>query len=1244
MILASLARPLAALFLALGLPAGSAPSAGPHVLFVVGDDKDRTAETLAAFARQELAPIGLRGTFAPAALRNAKDVDLIVLAPRNRALTSDDADVVRAHLKARKPLIAIRGAARALSSWPRFDVEVLGADFDAECANPAGPSVTRAPHADRHPLLKGLPDSGFRGNGPLYRFGKLAPSAQVLFGGISTEQGQIVMQPVAWTRADDSRVFYTSLGHPDDFQIAAFRRVLVNAVHWALDRPVPVAPSVAAARAARDKFNLESAANPEVAAAIKAFEGRGETGDSSAPTAPDEAIKLFQLREGFDLDLLASEPAVEQPVHVSFDERGRMWVVQYRQYPLPAGLKVKKYDEWLRAVFDRTPEPPPQGTPGADKVTVLEDADGDGRYEKVKDVITGLNITTAVAIGRGGIWVLNPPYLLFYADRDHDDRTDGDPEVHLRGFGLEDTHSTANSLRWGPDGWLYGANGSTTTGTVSSAVTKNLRFEGQNIWRYHPKTKVFEIFAEGGGNTYSLDFDAKGRAFSGTNYGETRGMHHVQGGYGVKHWGKHGPLTNPHAFGFYQHMRHKGYPERFPQAFLIYDGGSFPARYRHTVIAANALYNRVHVSDLLPDTSTFRTNDFELLAITPDRWFRPVDIEVGPDGAIYVADWYDTRLGHVDPRDNWHKASGRIYRIRAAGTKPVPRFDLGRESSAALLDVLKHPNEWFREEARRVLADRKDRAIVPGLRKMMAGEGQLALEALWALYVSGGFDGRAALQALEHADPHVRRWGSRLVGDARRAAAPVAARLAALARTEKDVEVRSQLASTAKRLPAATALPIVERLLRRREDLDDLHMPLLLWWALESKAVTDRPAVLALLRDRSLWSEPMVERHVLARLAKRYAMAGKHEDLITCARLLEQAPTAQAVAQLTQGLEEAFRGQPAAPFPAPLKRVLAARAADGGQASLLLGIRSGDGRARETALAAIADESAVEKTRLAYIEVVGEVSLPGAAPALLQAIRSRREPVRRAALAALGRYDSPDVGQALVGLVHAKAPEAQSIRPAAFGALASRKTWARLLLDEVATGRLKPVAVPSDVLHKIALHRDPDLENIVRKHWATVRSTPAADKQKRMDEIARVLRGGRGEVTQGKAVFQQLCAPCHTLFGEGGRVGPELTGYERTNLDFMLLATVDPNAGLREEYIAFVVTTKDGRTLTGFIEDQNPRTVTLKGIDGQQTVLSRAEIETLSASHQSVMPEGLLDVIDPQQIRHLFAYLMVAAP
>jgi hypothetical protein len=168
--------------------------------------------------------------------------------------------------------------------------------------------------------------------------------------------------------------------------------------------------------------------------------------------SPEEAVKRMKVADGLQVKLIASEPLIRQPVTMSFDDRGRLWVIQYLQYPNPAGLKAVKVDQWLRTVYDRIPEPPPKGPRGADRITILEDPDENGRFRKAKDFVTGLNLASGMCIGHGGVFVVQPPYLLFYPDRNGDDIPDGDPEVLLTGFGMEDAHAFANSLQWGPDG------------------------------------------------------------------------------------------------------------------------------------------------------------------------------------------------------------------------------------------------------------------------------------------------------------------------------------------------------------------------------------------------------------------------------------------------------------------------------------------------------------------------------------------------------------------------------------------------------------------------------------------------------------------------------------------------------------------------------------------------------------------------------------------------------------------------
>lgn len=1010
----------------------------------------------------------------------------------------------------------------------------------------------------------------------------------------------------------------------------------------AAEAPQPVAPKPAA----RDRYKDDLAGNKEVEEIIKSFQGKGAVGDDSEPTPAARAVKIFQVRPGFEMELLAAEPAVQQPLYMSFDHRGRLWVVQYLQYPFPAGLKVIKYDQYLRAVFDKVPPPPPNHIPGADKITVFEDTNGDGSYDKVKDVITGLNIVSSVVTGRGGIWVLNPPYLLFYPDRNGDDVPDGEPEVCLSGFGLEDTHSVANSLRWGPDGWLYGANGSTTTGTVSSAATKNVSFKGQMIWRYHPDTKVFEIFAEGGGNTFSLEMDAVGRVFSGTNAGSTRGMHYVQGGYAEKNWGKHGPLTNPYAFGYYGHMKHQGLNERFSQTFMIYEGGKFPGEYDHTVISANSLHNRVTASTLLNDTSSYRTIDLDPLVTTPDRWFRPVDIKLGPDGAVYLADWYDSRLTHVDPRDNWHKSSGRLYRLKAAGAKPLAPFDLSKSSNAELLAYLGHENRWFREHAVAVLGERQGKSVVPQLARLAQdAKNPHALEALWALNLCGGLSGDLAAELLEHPSQHVRRWTVRLLGDDRQVSSPLAAQLARLAASEPEVQIRSQLASSAKRLPAEQGLPIAQALAARSEDLDDMHLPLLIWWAIEAQCESHPDAVLHLFSDASFWRLPIVERYVVERVMQRFATAGGERDLQNCAQLLSLSPNPELSAKLMSGLLEAFRGRKMTGLPPSLAAALDKHQKSLGESDLALGLRLGKADAVDKALKFILDEKADKPLRLSYIEILGQINQPRAVPELLKLLGATRyHSVKRTALEALMQYDDPTIGPKLARLYHGALPDEQGVRSTAQRVLASRKTWAKDLLGEVQASRVSPREIPLDIVQQIKLHHDAELDKIVEKHWGKVRESTPKEKLEQIAKIALLVRQRDGDAAAGKAIFTKTCAVCHKLFGEGGQTGPELTGYERDNLGFLLPAIVDPSLAIREEFTNFLIVTTDGRTLTGLIDKQDARTVTLRGANNQTTLVNREDIDTLQALTTSIMPENILQPLSEQDLKNLFAYVLSRAP
>lgn len=982
----------------------------------------------------------------------------------------------------------------------------------------------------------------------------------------------------------------------------------------------------------------ELAGNDTVRDHMRRFKGRGQLVEQGvAASDPRATLQQLKTPDGLELQLVASEPAIRQPVCINFDERGRIWVVQYLQYPFPAGLKIVKYDEHLRAVFDKVPPPPPNHIPGADKITILEDQNNDGYFETSKDFVTGLNIATSALPGRGGVWVMNAPYLLFYPDKNHDDVPDGPPEVHLEGFGLEDTHAVANSLTWGPDGWLYGAQGSTCTATV-----RGIRFLGQAIWRYHPVTREFELFAEGGGNTFCVEFDRKGRLYSGTNWGNQRGLHFVQGGYYVKGWGKHGPLTNPHAYGFFNHMPHDGDQARFSHSFIIYESeiehSALPEKYFGQMFSIVPLHNRVQVSELVSDGSTFKTRDTERVVESKDKWFRPVDIKVGPDGGIYLADWYDIRLSHVDPRDNWDRSNGRIYRLGKQGETDFKGFGLGEYSTDQLIEVLRHRNKWFRQQALRLLYDRGDKALAPRLLKIMERESdQHALEALWALNACGGFNDAAAMAALRHADEHVRAWAVRLAADGKIISPQITERLRALARDESSPTVRSQLAASARRLPPGSALELAREMAVRDSDAADPHIPLLIWWAVEKHAVEQRAKVLALFGDSSAWRQKISADYILPRLAQRYGAEGTRDGLETVAALIEAAPGAAEKEKLLRSLAEAYKGRAIENVPESLRRAVAGVTANGEEAGIrTLKIRLGlasDSEVRAAVQALSAAEKPVE-----LIEALGLGRYEGAQPKLVEIARSHRSnSVRKAALQSLQHFSSAEIASEIIKAWSSFKADA-SLRAGVLELLSRRKAWSVELLSAVEHGTIARSDVPFDVVERVRRHDDNALAQRATKLWGRTRQTPA-ELQERIATVAKILGAGRGDAARGKQLFTSACATCHKLHGEGQTIGPDLTGYERDNLDFLLLSIIDPNAGIREEYTNFELQTRDDLLLTGYVVERSGQSVTIEDAQQGRVTVPQGRIKSLQASALSRMPEGLLDAMSEDQVRDLFAYL-----
>lgn len=995
-----------------------------------------------------------------------------------------------------------------------------------------------------------------------------------------------------------------------------------------------------------------------VNAVLKRFEGNPNVHSNVAgkgdAKSPDEAREALQLSDGLAVDTVLHEPLVRQPLFVDFDDRGRLWVVQYIQYPDPAGLELLTWDNHLRKVFDRVPPPPPYRTPeekkfeGRDRITFHEDTDDDGVYDRHGVFVEGLNLATSIAFGRGGVWVLNPPYLLFYPDADQDDQPDGDPVVHLSGFGLEDTHSIANSLKWGPDGWLYGAVGSTVTARIRvnlSGSDERHAFFGQNIWRYHPETHRFELFAEGGWNTFGVDFDDQGRLYSGTN-GNLQAVYFVQGGYYQKTFGKHGPHTNPYTFGHFFGLPIEGEKVRLVHQWVLYQSGAIPSLENHFV-GGNSLANKLHALRIETDGSRFRTVEVENPITTDDKWFRPVHATVGPDGALYVSDWYDARITHVDPRDNWDRDRGRIYRLRASAARPGSGRDLRKLGPQGWVESLRDRNQWVRRTAQRLLMDRQDLAVVPMLQAGLNGDDpQVALESLWALQGLGRFDDTVALQGLTHSDPHVRRWSMRLLGDSRETLSPAVFDQVILSGSEeRDSEVLSQIAATAQRLPVGQGLPLVTVLAARDELVADPYIPQQIWWAMESQLRQDPAAVRAVFDESDVWNQAVFSATLTERIGRRFMAEQTAQNLEYCAELLTAAPTIEAAKQLVRGMEKALEGSRIDDLPLALeeavRRLWENFPLDADLVAFALRLGSEEGRLAARRFIVDAQQPRAERVKL--VQSLSQLKDSDALPLVLELFRDTTVPsrLRLAAVSALRRYTEEVVADVLIrelpSLQGELADTAQSV-------LAGRASWSLSLLEAVDRGELPRETVRYNSLLVMQGREDPVVRGLVRKHWGVLRQ-PEEEKLARMATIRKALATGSGNADQGRTLFEARCALCHRLFDVGKAIGPELTGYERDNLEFLLPAIVDPSLALREEYELVSISLRrsageaEGTIINGFIADVNDASLTVMDLIGNKSVIAKRDIAGQERSRLSAMPEGLLDDLTEQQVRDLFAFL-----
>jgi len=908
--------------------------------------------------------------------------------------------------------------------------------------------------------------------------------------------------------------------------------------------------------------------------------------------------------------------------------------------------------------------PPGQGgVSGADKITVHEDRDGNGTLETETTFVDGLNIATSVVPTTHGAWVLNPPYLLYYSDKDHDLKADGPPEVHLEGFGLEDTHSVVNSLCMGPDGWLYAAQGSTVSGSVRRYGSKEapLRSMGQAIWRYHPSTHKYEIFAEGGGNAFSVAFNNEGEIFSGHNGGDTRGFHYLQDAYYRKGFSKHGGLSNPNTFGYLDPMQHPPI-QRFTHAMLLTDGTAFESGMPHSMLAVDPLHGKLIQTELSPVGSTFTTKDISDTVASDDKWFRPVAIQDGPDGAAYLCDWYDFQVAHlyahVGKMDRDH---GRVYRLKPTHASTATTWNAtlanGTDLKALryLADRLKHPYRWQRWKARELMAQHPLRAeyrkeIETGLE---AGE-QNALESLWTAHACGWIadtiltaseDSIPLSKLLTNGNPAVRSWAIRLVCDDRELSKSTAAAIARLAQSERDVKVLCQIASSAKRLPAEDALTVVSALMSRDLPENDLSLPLMIWWAVEPHSGDIDRVLNTLQWDERFWASSIATQRIAPNLIEIWAKTNSSSSMAAISQLLERIgkqPVAIrdfAAKHANDAFERAFIGRSLLGVPDKVINALISL----GQPSLTLRLRRGDVEAKSQAKELLLDVNQAVAKRIQVVQLIGELHDVDALPNLIKLATSVNEveSVRSASISAMTGFDVPIVPMTIIDAWPSLTPALRAVGGSVLGA---RKSWTQAWVEHASAGKVDAKSMPMECIRAMRLHDDERLQNRIASLYLGLVGPDLGQAQKDVTNLLERIGTLDGDPYRGKAQFKANCARCHKLYAEGGEIGPDLTGYQRDQLQTLLRNIIAPSLEIREGYQTVGIRMEDGSVRTGFIENQNDEQITLKAVDGKSHVLLRSELEQVLQQSASLMPEGMLNTLTDQQISDLLAYLRSSQP
>ncbi len=998
------------------------------------------------------------------------------------------------------------------------------------------------------------------------------------------------------------------------------------------------------------------------------------------PLSPLETEKKFKVPKGFEVRLFASEPEVVNPVAMTWDTRGRLWVLELYEYPKGA----------------------PKGQKGRDRIKVLEDVDGDGRADKVSVFADGFSLATGLALGNGGVYVGQAPHLLFLEDTDGDGRADR-TTVLKTGFGMEDRHELLNGFAWGPDGWLYMTHGVFTHSKVKDP--NNAEDDGVQVdaalARFDPGTKKFEVFADGTSNPWGVDWNERGDAFVSACvihhlfHLAPGGQYNRQGGTWANPYGYAGDLPSQGlpAIVDWRHYRaaHAG--------ICIYQGDQWPAEWRGLVLLGNIHQSAINCDRLTPVGSTYKAEkETRLLGedrgpwevgagnflVCDDHWFRPVSLQTGPDGALWVMDWSDKypcyQNAQADP-EGVDRELGRIWRVVWTGDRPgqavasrtARDLDLTRETTDALSGRMESRNSWERRAAQRVITERRDPALVRTLHpdtrlETLASKGAAVdtrLAALWTLHSAGVLEEELLETTVKDPAPAVRAWTARLIGER---GYPFGFSMKALARLalDPDDSVRLAVAAAARRFTSGAYTVNTPPAVALREVvtggvLSDLHkspfhpedpvLPFVYWMALEPIVEFDAGHALGFMekaKDSDLPKWPM-NNYILTRIMRRIcdlsdpAIREKHlnQAMTLLGGLAAETNLANAA---LDGLIAGFRVK-AAPPSVPLEPIFAKLTANPAVADKArrLATLLGDTSASRALAARVNDRSATVADRLKGVQAARESKDEAARLALLQLLKSEKDnqTLLAAGVQALAVFGGDEIGYAMTD---AWKNFSLPTRRAAADVLVTRSKWSRALMAALERKVADPQDVSATARRALAGSADATVVDHANRLLGRYRAT-GSDKLKLIADKRRVVLAAEGDAANGHEVAKRVCFVCHKLHGEGADVGPDLSGVGRSSLEALLHNLIDPNEVVGNGYGTTEVELKDGRSVTGRIVEDAPSRLRLVASGPIEHVLARSEIAEVNGqpairtSELSLMPEGLEQMPD-RDFRDLIWYLL----